>query len=156
MEPANEEAVPAPLPQPAQPVRSTPSDSPLHSKGLTSISTTDDLVTATLTDGISVTNGTVFPSLSPPAPADTPKARPVSGVVPPYWQHYRAASRASQTSLPGEPAITLEDHTEDPDSVTSRGLWARSVSVDDHVVVQGKTGIGAYVVWNCRIQTLDV
>lgn len=153
MEPANEDAVTAPL---SQPIPSTPSDSPLHSKGLASISTTDDLVAATLTNGISVTNGAVFPSLSPPSSNETPKARPVSGVVPPYWRRHRGASHTSQTSLPGEPAITLEDHTEDPDSVTSRGLWARSVSVDDHVVVQGKTGIGAYVVWNCRIQTLDV
>ena len=52
--------------------------------------------------------------------------------------------------------ITLEDHTADPESETSRGLWAQSVSIEDHVVVQGKTGVGAYVVWNCKIQTLDV
>jgi hypothetical protein len=31
------------------------------------------------------------------------------------------------------------------------------VAIDDHAVVQGKTGgVGAYVVWNCRIQTLEV
>lgn len=89
-------------------------------------------------------------------PEDTPKTRPVSGVVPPYWQrHERGASRASQSSL-GGPMITLEDHTADPESETSRGLWAQSVSIEDHVVVQGKTGVGAYVVWNCKIQTLDV
>lgn len=52
--------------------------------------------------------------------------------------------------------ITLEDHTADPDSETSRGLWAQSVSVEDHAVVQGKSGVGAYVAWSCRIQTLDV
>jgi hypothetical protein len=81
-------------------------------------------------------------------------SRPISGVVPPYWQcHNRSVSHASQSSLHG---ITLEDHTADPDSETSRGLWARSVSIDDHVVVQGMTGVGSYVVWNCRIQTLDV
>ncbi|KAL5361734.1 Phox homologous domain-containing protein [Aspergillus floccosus] len=83
------------------------------------------------------------------------KDRPVSGIVPPYWSHHRNASRTSQSSLEPLPPITLEDHTEDPNSETSRGLWARSVSVDDHVVVQGKTGIGAYVVWNCTIQTLE-
>lgn len=89
-------------------------------------------------------------------PEDSPKTRPVSGVVPPYWQrHERGASRASQSSL-GGPMITLEDHTADPESETSRGLWAQSVSIEDHVVVQGKTGVGAYVVWNCKIQTLDV
>lgn len=50
----------------------------------------------------------------------------------------------------------MEDHTADPDSETSRGLWARSVAIDDHVVVHGKSGVGSYVVWNCTIQTLDV
>lgn len=82
--------------------------------------------------------------------------RPVSGVIPPYWHHARNTSRTSQISREGGPPITLEDHTEDPNSDTSRGLWARSVTIDDHVVVQGKTGIGAYVVWNCVVQTLDV
>lgn len=94
----------------------------------------------------------------PPSPSsvnDT-RDRRVSGVIPPYWSHHRNSSRASQTSLEPLPAITLEDHTEDPNSESSRGLWARSVSVDDHAVVQGKTGVGAYVVWSCRIQTLDV
>ncbi|KAJ5864244.1 uncharacterized protein N7529_006160 [Penicillium soppii] len=80
-------------------------------------------------------------------------SRPISGVVPPYWHcHDRNGSHASQSSLRG---ITLEDHTADPDSETSRGLWARSVSIDDYVVVRGMTGVGSYVVWNCRIQTLD-
>lgn len=80
--------------------------------------------------------------------------RPVSGVVPPYWRrHDRNVSRASLHSLRG---ITLEDHTADPDSETTRGLWARNVAIDDYVVVRGMTGVGSYVVWNCTIQTLDV
>ncbi|KAJ5936173.1 hypothetical protein N7454_005471 [Penicillium verhagenii] len=98
------------------------------------------------------------PSPSPPlSPKQTPaSSRPVSAVVPPYWQrHERNASRASQTSLARSALITLEDHTADPECETSRGLWAQSVLIEDHVVVQGKTGVGAYVVWNCRIQTLD-
>jgi hypothetical protein len=36
------------------------------------------------------------------------------------------------------------------------GLWAQSIAIDDYVVVRGTTGIGAYVVWNCRINTLQV
>ncbi|CAG7924374.1 unnamed protein product [Penicillium olsonii] len=80
-------------------------------------------------------------------------SRPVSGVIPPYWRrHDRNVSHASHSSLRG---ITLEDHTADPDSETTRGLWARSVAIDDHVVVRGMTGVGSYVVWNCTIQTLD-
>lgn len=50
----------------------------------------------------------------------------------------------------------MEDHSEDPSCDTNRGLWAKSVAIDDHVVVKGTSGIGAYVVWNCRIQTLEV
>ncbi|KAL1879497.1 hypothetical protein Plec18167_003954 [Paecilomyces lecythidis] len=83
------------------------------------------------------------------------KERPISGVVPPYWRHYRDVSRNSLASFDGAAAITLEDHTEDPGAETSRGLWAKSVTIDDYVVVQGKTGVGAYVVWNCKIQTLE-
>jgi hypothetical protein len=87
--------------------------------------------------------------------ASSSKSRPVSAVVPPWWQrHERNVSRASQSSLRN--TITLEDHTADPDSETSRGLWARNVAISDHCVVQGKTGVGAYVVWNCVVQTLDV
>lgn len=90
-----------------------------------------------------------------PSPTPSSKSRPVSGVVPPYWhRHERNVSRASQSSL--VPAITLEDHTADPECETSRGLWARSVLIEDHCVVQGKTGVGAYVVWNCTVHTLDV
>ncbi|KAE8151081.1 hypothetical protein BDV25DRAFT_153328 [Aspergillus avenaceus] len=136
MEPANEEISSVPRPQPL------PSSSPPQP------SSDDVLVTAALSNGISVSNGTVFPGNG------GPKDRPVSGIIPPYWSHHRNPSRASQLSV-DQPAITLEDHTEDPDSETSRGLWARSVSVDDHCVVQGKSGIGAYVVWNCTIQTLE-
>lgn len=90
------------------------------------------------------------------------KERPISGVVPPYWRHQRALSRASLASSvdthlsSSKPAITLEDHTADPNASTTRGLWARNVTIDDHVVVSGKTGIGAYVVWMCNVQTLDV
>lgn len=81
----------------------------------------------------------------------------MSGVIPPYWhRHERNASHVSQSSLSRGAPITLEDHTADPNSETSRGLWARSVSIDDHVVVQGMTGVGSYVVWNCTIYTLDV
>lgn len=110
------------------------------------------------------TNGDTFPPLQPHLDnnANTKrKERPISGVVPPYWRHQRALSRASlassvDTHRSSKPAITLEDHTADPNATTTRGLWARSVTIDDHVVVSGKTGIGAYVVWMCNVETLDV
>lgn len=88
------------------------------------------------------------------------KDRPISGVVPPYWRHHRAVSRASlasvDTSRSAKPAITLEDHSEDPNASSTKGLWAKNVTIDDYTVVSGKTGIGAYVVWLCKVQTLDV
>ena len=144
MEPANEET--GLVPRPSSPSQSSASnprpDSPTAA--------------ASSSDGVSASNGSFLPQARNNSPHGSPKDRPVSGIVPPYWTHHRNVSRASQSSLDRFPAITLEDHTEDPNSETSRGLWARSVSVNDHVVVQGKTGIGSYVVWNCTIQTLEV
>lgn len=82
----------------------------------------------------------------------------LSSIVPPYWRHYRGASRASVSSLEGPRSnpITLEDHTGDPTCETNRGLWASGVKIDNYVVVEGKSGVGSYVVWNCKIDTLDV
>jgi hypothetical protein len=115
-----------------------------------------------ISSGVSVSN---VPRPPPPPVQSaieprTKAERPVSGVVPPYWRHQRNFSRASLASTSTvrslKPAITLEDHTADPDSETSRGLWAKSVTIDEHVVVSGRTGVGAYVVWLCNVQTLDV
>jgi hypothetical protein len=33
-------------------------------------------------------------------------------------------------------------------------LWAKGVTIDEYVVVG--QGVGAYVVWNCTVETLDV
>ncbi|KAH1496221.1 hypothetical protein KXX57_008101 [Aspergillus fumigatus] len=142
MEPANEETGSVPPPQ--------PSSSPPQLSTSPQAVDRDTIVAAALSDGVSVSNDSVLPQARYVSSTD----RPVSGVIPPYWSHHRNISRTSQISL-DQPAITLEDHTEDPNSETSRGLWAKSVTVDDYAVVQGKTGVGAYVVWNCRIQTLD-
>ena len=52
--------------------------------------------------------------------------------------------------------ITLEDHTEETSEQTG-SLWARRVSIDDYVVIQGNVpSLGDYTVWNCNIETLDV
>lgn len=111
-------------------------------------------------DSLSHTNGNATATPPDDSAKQGRKERPISGVVPPYWRHQRSFSRASMasvdTSRSSKLAITLEDHTEDPDASTTKGLWARSVTIDDHVVVSGKTGIGAYVVWMCNVQTLEV
>jgi hypothetical protein len=152
MEPATEEASQAPRPHP--PLSPPPDLQQQQQETQEFPAEADDDVPTDITN--SNANGAALPPLSQ-SPASSTKSRPLSGVVPPYWRrHDRNASRASQTSLARSTLITLEDHTADPDSATTRGLWARSVSIDDHAVVQGMTGIGSYVVWNCTIQTLDV
>lgn len=89
---------------------------------------------------------------SPPQPSPAVNG---NGIISPvYWQH-ADSSTISQYSLPLARGITLEDHTESP-SETSSSLWARSIIIDSYVVVKGNpTGIGAYVVWNCKVETLD-
>ena len=87
-------------------------------------------------------------------------ARPErNSVVPPYWRkHERNASRlSSYSSDNGHPTpIGLEDHT-DEDSEHCKVLWAKGVTIDDYVVVSGTApGLGAYVVWNCTVETLQV
>ncbi|KAJ5306716.1 hypothetical protein PENANT_c003G05735 [Penicillium antarcticum] len=166
MEPAPEEAGPAAEPQ-LQPQLSSPFRTRSRSS---SLSKSPDLqpFPALGADTISIASiksGTTpnahkdtnpNPDPNPQSAASSTRSRPVSSVVPPYWRrHERDASRVSQSSLNHVAPITLEDHTADPNSETSRGLWARSVSIDDHVVVQGMTGVGSYVVWNCTIYTLD-
>lgn len=78
-----------------------------------------------------------------------------SATTPLYWQHQRAESYASVDNVK-PPPIRLEDHTEEP-SEHSGALWAKSVTILNYVIVKGsKTGVGAYVVWNCKVETLDV
>lgn len=80
-------------------------------------------------------------------------------VTPPYWtstaQHSRSTSTVSYQSLNDTrpAAILLEDHSEESHQQT-RSCWAQSVSIDEYVVVSGPTGIGAYVVWACTVNTL--
>lgn len=81
---------------------------------------------------------------------------PTTPVSPPYWQHQRSISHASVDSDARAPPISLEDHTEAQDDA-SGGLWAKDITIEDYVIVRGgSTGVGAYVVWNCRVQTLEV
>jgi hypothetical protein len=88
--------------------------------------------------------------------------------------HARAVSSASAESVLPPGAITLQDNErddEDDDEYTgrrsnsselygrdrNRACWARSVQVTDHVLVNGSTtNIGAFVVWNIRVETLNV
>jgi len=76
--------------------------------------------------------------------------------APPFWsRHSRSVSTVSYHSLrQHQPApILLEDHSEEHHEQT-QACWAKSVTVDEYVVVSGPSGIGAYVVWHCTVTTL--
>ncbi|KAI1650045.1 Phox-like protein [Daldinia loculata] len=92
------------------------------------------------------------------AEEDAPVISPITS--PPYWinthsHHTRGMSSASVESLPAG-GITLRDN--ESSSLDDRGnaCWARSVEITDYVVVNGSTtNIGAFVVWNIRVETLS-
>lgn len=83
-----------------------------------------------------------------------------NSLVPPYWQgHQRSVSTQSFTSIENGSRprpILLEDHT-DEGTEQCKALWAKHVTIDDYVIVSGTApGLGAYVVWNCTVETLNV
>ncbi|KAM7206944.1 Phox homologous domain containing protein [Rhypophila sp. PSN 637] len=82
-------------------------------------------------------------------------------------RHARAVSNASVDSVLPRDAITLQDNElEDDDDRPgsgdvygrdrNRACWAKSVKIVDSVLVNGSaTNIGAFVVWNIRVETLN-
>lgn len=75
---------------------------------------------------------------------------------PPYWKiHDRTTSATSDVSISpiGPPPIQLEDRS-DEDHEVGRACWAKHVTIEDYVVVGGGAIAGAYVVWNCTVETL--
>ena len=83
------------------------------------------------------------------------QGKATSSVAPIHWQHRRYESYVS-IGHTKPPPITLEDNTEEIPDIKSP-LWAKAVTIDDHVVVSGSVrGVGEYTIWNCRIDTLDV
>ena len=103
---------------------------------------------------------TAAPPLGPVTPPPSSPHSDLSNsaiLSPVYWQHSNNENDDRTTSLTSRHprGITLEDHTITP-SETSGSLWAKAITVDSYVVVKGNpTGIGAYVVWNCKVETLD-
>lgn len=80
-------------------------------------------------------------------------------------RHARTMSSVSAESdlLPG--AITLQDneHDDGPDGANvygrdrNRACWAKKVDIVDYILVNGGTAnIGAFVVWNIKVETLNV
>ncbi|KAK0618428.1 Phox homologous domain-containing protein [Bombardia bombarda] len=78
--------------------------------------------------------------------------------------HGRALSNMSAESVLPPDAITLQDNEYDdgPDGSNfygrdrNRACWAKSVNITDYVLVNGSTtNIGAFVVWNIKVETLN-
>jgi hypothetical protein len=93
-------------------------------------------------------------------------ASPVQPVSPPYWhvddvaenRDILASLRSNLASGQRRGHIVLEDHTEE-DSDQNRACWARAAKIDDHTLIGSKMGVGAlgaYVVFNCVIETANV
>lgn len=77
---------------------------------------------------------------------------------PPYWmvQHTDNATGASESSFEPRGIIMRDNESEDWGGRNS-ACWARSVEIPDYVVVNGSaTNIGAFVVFNVRVETINV
>lgn len=62
---------------------------------------------------------------------------------------------STESFLPAE-AIRLRDNDTNDDDRNS-ACWAKSVEITDYIFVNGSnTNIGAFVVWNVRVETLNV
>jgi hypothetical protein len=94
---------------------------------------------------------------------------PSSVTSPPYWSSHThnhggvPPNMSSESVAPG--AIMLQDNEFDdgPGGANvygrdrNRACWAKSVQVRDYVLVNGSTtNIGAFAVWNIRVETLNV
>jgi hypothetical protein len=95
------------------------------------------------------------PTQNPQDGVNSPVTSPITS--PPYWvsSHQRSSSNISVESIAAG-AITLQDNT-DSDDTKNKACWAKSVYIEDHVVVkERRTSIGAFVVWNITVETLRV
>lgn len=76
------------------------------------------------------------------------------GDPPPHDAHDHDAPTSPLQLLSPTP-ITLIDRTLLPSELTP-GLWARRAQVVDYAIVSGsRTRAGAYVAWNCAIETFE-
>ncbi|KAK2009072.1 PX domain-containing protein [Colletotrichum eremochloae] len=77
---------------------------------------------------------------------------------PPYWlgHHQRSVSNMSAESVLPDGAITMHDNEASDINGRNQACWAKSVEITDYVVVNGSaTNIGAFVVWNIKVETLQ-
>lgn len=99
-------------------------------------------------------------------PSNASQLTSPSVTSPPYWVHghQRTVSNVSVESVLPSDAITLQDNETDDGPCGSniygrdrnRACWAKSVDITDYITVNGSaTNIGAFVVWNIRVETLN-
>lgn len=91
-----------------------------------------------------------------PATSSNKSSASAQSIAPPYWQQHRQHESYSSVGHLKPQPIILEDHTEER-SEQSGALWAKGVSVTDHVLVSGTVpNLGDFMVWNCTIEMLNV
>ncbi|KAG5913846.1 hypothetical protein E4U53_004760 [Claviceps sorghi] len=76
---------------------------------------------------------------------------------PPYWltTHHQRRNRSADSILPAG-AITLRDNETSEHDDRNKACWAASVDIVDYTVVNGgATSVGAFVVWNVRVETMN-
>ncbi|EFY85163.1 sorting nexin-like protein [Metarhizium acridum CQMa 102] len=79
---------------------------------------------------------------------------------PPYWMnthaHQRNTSNVSVESVLPAGAIILQDNDTSEHQDRNNACWAKSVEIVNYTVVNGgATSVGAFVVWNVRVETLS-
>ncbi|KID72086.1 PX domain-containing protein YPT35 [Metarhizium brunneum] len=79
---------------------------------------------------------------------------------PPYWMnthaHQRNTSSVSVESVLPAGAIILQDNDTSEHQDRNNACWAKSVEVVNYTVVNGgATSVGAFIVWNVRVETLS-
>lgn len=88
--------------------------------------------------------------------ATSPMMSPPVSTPPPYWQMQHSYNDPAE-SAPEAGAITMRDNESEDQGGRNSACWARSVEIPDYVIVNGSaTNIGAFVVFNIRVETMNV
>jgi hypothetical protein len=85
--------------------------------------------------------------------------RPPPTTSPPYWlvQHPHNNVGIAEGAASESRGITMRDNESEDWEGRNSACWARSVEIPDYVVVNGRaTNIGAFVVFNIRVQPINV
>jgi hypothetical protein len=88
-------------------------------------------------------------------PSQEPSQSQAQGQQHHRQQWFSTGHNRSTESLAG--GITMQDNETDDRDDRNTACWAKSVQIVDYVIVNSSTtNIGAFVVWNIRVETLTV